>query len=482
MFFCFFLLAFSGCNEHEKNSSLGQVLDSGVLKVGTTYGLTTYYNGPTGPVGFEYELANGFAEYLGVKLEVLPYYNLSELFPQLSDNHLDMIASGITVSLERKQTLKFGPAYQQASEKLVFKQGKKWPRKIEDLSGELMVIAGSSHNETLTKLKVSHPNLNWQQTEEKDMEELLELVLEEQLDYTVADSTILALMRRRHPELAIGFSLTPEQDIAWAVNKAQDDSLLAALIEYFGIIQNNGILAALEDKYFGHVRNFNYVDTREYIRAVRKVLPKYEHWFKQYSGDLDWRLLAAMSYQESHWKPNAKSVTGVRGMMMLTLATAKDLGIISRLDPEQSIKGGAKYLASILSRIPARIQPPDSVWFALAAYNIGLGHLEDARVLTDRQGANPDMWVDVKKRLLQLRQKKYYKTTKYGYARGHEAVAYVDNIRRYYDTLVWLDEDRPDILEKSIPEEEGDDTPTSKPAEDSVTQTNSAQVQQSTES
>jgi membrane-bound lytic murein transglycosylase F len=185
---------------------------------------------------------------------------------------------------------------------------------------------------------------------------------------------------------------------------------------------------------------------------VGEVLPKYKTWFKQYSGDLDWRLLAAMSYQESHWKPNAKSVTGVRGLMMLTLATAKDLGVTSRLDPEQSIKGGATYLASILRRIPARIQPPDSVWFALAAYNIGLGHLEDARVLTDRQGGNPDMWVDVKKRLLQLRQKKYYKTTKYGYARGHEAVAYVDNIRRYYDTLVWLDEQSVNSVPTNSPE------------------------------
>ena len=161
-----------------------------------------------------------------------------------------------------------------------------------------------------------------------------------------------------------------------------------------------------------------------------------------------------MSYQESHWNPRAKSFTGVRGMMMLTLATAKELGIVSRLDPEQSIKGGAKYLTNLLKRIPDRITHPDRLWFALAAYNVGMGHLEDARVLTDRQGANPDMWVDVKIRLLQLRQKKYYKTTRYGYARGNEAVAYVDNIRRYYDTLVWLDEQQPQILEPNISPEE----------------------------
>ena len=131
---------------------------------------------------------------------------------------------------------------------------------------------------------------------------------------------------------------------------------------------------------------------------------------------------------------------------MLTLNTAKDLGVTSRLDPEQSIRGGSEYLSTLLTRIPDRIPHPDRLWFALAAYNIGLGHLEDARVLTERQGGNPDMWVDVKKRLPQLRQKRYYKTTRYGYARGNEAVIYVDNIRRYYDTLVWLNEQQPELL------------------------------------
>lgn len=449
------LLALSSCNDERQSSRLAEVLDAGVLKVGTTYGLTTYYNGATGPVGFEYELAEGFAGYLDVKLEIFPYYNLNELFPQLQNQHLDVIAAGISASPERKKQFKFGPGYQRVGEKLVFKQGKEWPRDIQSLNGSLMVVSGSSHSESLQQQQNMYPDLSWQETDEKDMEELLELVLDEKLDYTVADSNILALMRRRYPELSIGFSISAEQDIAWAVNKQTDDSLLAALIEYFGIIQSNGTLAALEDKYFGHLRHFNYVDTRVFIKSARDVLPEYQSWFEQYSGDLDWRLLAAMSYQESHWQPKAKSVTGVRGMMMLTLATAKELGIISRLDPEQSIKGGTEYLSSLLSRIPDRIGYPDRLWFALAAYNIGLGHLEDARVLTDRQNGNPDMWVDVKIRLLQLRQKKYYKTTRYGYARGNEAVAYVDNIRRYYDTLVWLDEQQPQILQPEIlPEEQ----------------------------
>lgn len=422
------------------------MLDTGVLRVGTIYGLTTYYNGPSGPEGFEYELAAGFAEYLGVKLEIFPYYTVNELFPQLDNAHLDVIAAGINVSPERYAQYRFGPAYQNVSQKLVFKQGDVRPRELDDLTGDFMVVAGSGHSETLRNFKAQHPDLSWQETNDKDSEELLEAVLADELDYTVVDSNILALMRRRYPELSIGFSLSQSQGIAWATSQKSDDALRAALIEYFGQIHQNGTLAALEDKHFGHVRQFNYVDTRDFIRSAAKKLPRYQPLFERYADDLDWRLLAALSYQESHWNPKAKSVTGVRGLMMLTLNTAKDLGVTSRLDPEQSIRGGSEYLSTLLTRIPDRIPHPDRLWFALAAYNIGLGHLEDARVLTERQAGNPDMWVDVKKRLPQLRQKRYYKTTRYGYARGNEAVIYVDNIRRYYDTLVWLNEQQPELL------------------------------------
>lgn len=432
------------------------MLDTGILRVGTIYGLTTYYNGPNGPEGFEYELAAGFADYLGVKLEIFPYYTVNELFPQLDNAHFDVIAAGINVSPERYSQFRFGPAYQNVSQKLVFKQGDVRPRELEDLTGNFMVVAGSGHSETLRNYKAEHPDLSWQETNDKDSEELLEAVLADELDYTVVDSNILALMRRRYPELSIGFSLSRSQGIAWATSKRGDDALRAALIEYFGKIHQNGTLAALEDKHFGHVRQFNYVDTRDFIRSAAEKLPQYQPLFEQYASELDWRLLAALSYQESHWNPKAKSVTGVRGLMMLTLNTAKDLGVTSRLDPEQSIRGGSEYLATLLTRIPDRIPHPDRLWFALAAYNIGLGHLEDARVLTERQGGNPDMWVDVKKRLPQLRQKRYYKTTRYGYARGNEAVIYVDNIRRYYDTLVWLKEQQPELMPIELQEEQND--------------------------
>ncbi|MFC6440562.1 membrane-bound lytic murein transglycosylase MltF [Pseudobowmanella zhangzhouensis] len=439
IFTCAVVLA---CQPQIKSNALQQVLQQGVLKVGTRYGPTTYYQGPEGPQGFEYELAAGFADYLGVKLEMLPYYNLDELYPQLDSRHVDLIATGLTVNADLHQRFKVGPAYNQVSQKLVFKQGRPWPRTADELDGEIKVVAVSSHASSLRQLQHNFPALQWTETNEQDEEELLQAVLDEDLSFTIADSHTLAVMRWRNPELAIAFTVEEEQPIAWLLSSHQDDSLLAALIDYFGQLRADGRLTALNDKYFGHIQSFDYVDTRRFIEAVEQTLPEYRELFRAESNNLDWRLLAAMSYQESHWNPKARSHTGVRGMMMLTLDTARDLGVKSRLDPRQSIQGGARYFQMQLDRIPERIAQPDRTWFALAAYNAGWGHVEDARILTQRQGGNPDLWVDVKQRLPLLRQKKYYKTLKYGYARGDEAAAYVANIRRYYDTLVWLDENQ----------------------------------------
>ncbi len=436
------LACLSGCEPGPQPQQLQRIMDSGVLVVGTRYGATTYYQGATEEQGFEYELAAGFADYLGVELAMVPFYSTSQMLDDLETRQLDFVAAGLVVTPQRQQRFAFGPSYMRISQKLVFKQGNTWPRSLADIDQPLLVVAGSSHAQQLAEVSKDYPNLNWQETDEVDDEEMLQQVLDGALPYAIADSNILAVMRRRNPELSVGFTLSRPQPMAWLLNPQEDDSLLGAMLDYFSDMHSSGRLQAMEDKYFGHVRQFNYVDTRMFIAAAKRVLPRYQHWFEAYSGEVDWRLLAAMAYQESHWDPKARSRTGVRGMMMLTLATARDMGIQSRLDPEQSIRGGAQYFANLLSRIPARIQAPDRIWFALAAYNIGLGHLEDARVLTQRQGGNPDIWIDVKQRLPQLRQKKYYKTTRYGYARGDEAVSYVDNIRRYYDTLVWLDEQR----------------------------------------
>ena len=432
----------SGCNGSSEPSDLEQIVKRGKIRVGTLFGPNSYYVGAQGKLGFEFELAEQYAEYLGVELEIVPSYTLNELFPKIDNGEVDFLAAGLSVTPERLENYRFAPSYTNISQKLVFKQGREWPRKLEDLQGSLKVAEYSSHAENLKNLKEKYPNLSWTVTDEFDADELLIEVLEERLDFTVADSNTLALNRRYYPEISVALTIQDAKPIAWMLSQKGSDGLLASLVEFFGQAHHDGTILALEDKYYGHIQEFNYVNTRTFIEAVSKKLPKYKELFIRYGEEIDWRFLAAISYQESHWDPHARSYTGVRGMMMLTLPTAKQMGVKSRLDAEQSIRGGAKYLQQLINRIPDRIQNPDRKWFALAAYNVGWGHLEDARALTERLGGDPDRWVDVKETLPLLKQRKYYKTTKYGYARGDEPVRYVENIRAYYDTLKFLDKEQ----------------------------------------
>ena len=456
----FFLLsALFSCNEKSQHASLARIIERGYVSVGTLYGPNSFYlqgndiqdsrlknshlqsNDIQGNIyaGFEYELAKKYADYLNVELKIVPSYSLDELFIKLNTGKVDLLAAGLSVTDKRLSRFRFAPSYESVSQKLVFKQGNVRPRKLSDLSGSFMVTTSSSHAENLQSLKQVNPDLNWVETNDFDSEELLTKLLNDEIDYTIIDSHTLAVNRRYYPEISIGFTIKKAEPLAWMVSKNSDDATLASLVEFFGQVHHDGTLLALDDKYYGHIEQFNYVETRTFIKAVETKLPKYQPMFEKYGQEIDWRLLAAISYQESHWKPHARSHTGVRGMMMLTLATAKQMGIKSRLDAEQSIRGGSKYFKRMIAKMPDRIPSPDRIWFALASYNVGFGHLNDARIITQQQGGDPDRWVEVKTRLPLLQQKKYYKKTKYGYARGKEPVHYVENIRRYYDTLIWLD-------------------------------------------
>ncbi|MEO3679292.1 membrane-bound lytic murein transglycosylase MltF [Rheinheimera sp. FR7-31] len=434
------VLWLSGCSPAPSESQLYQIYQRDSLKVGILHGPTSYYVGVDGPVGFELELSQALADKLGVTLELYPSYHLDELLQKLDSGQVDYIAGGLTLTERRKGKYRAAPAYRWINEVLVFKQGNTWPRTLQDLTDTVVVVKDSSHAETLQQLSLDYPELDWQVHPSLDNDEILQQVVDGNIAYTLTDSNQLALNRRFYPNLSIAFTVRDNLPVSWLIADNNDDSLYAVLIEFFGTMYQGGELIALEDRYFGHVQQFDYVDTLVYIEAIEQTLPRFKAWFEQYAGELDWRLLAALSYQESHWDPKAKSPTGVRGLMMLTLPTAQQMGVRSRLDPEQSIRGGSRYLHRLVSRIPERIAMPDRLWFALASYNVGWGHVEDARILTQRQGADPDKWLEVKQRLPLLRQKSVYKTTKYGYARGDEAVTYVENIRRYYDTLLWVDE------------------------------------------
>ncbi|MGF1695069.1 membrane-bound lytic murein transglycosylase MltF [Vibrio lamellibrachiae] len=462
--FIFALVILTGCQiESEPKSELQQILDRGVLRVGTLNNQLSYYIGPDGPAGLDYELVREFANELGVKLEMKPAYRMSSLYPALKNGEIDIIAAGLSQSEKRLKEFRAGPAYYYVSQQLVYKKGQWRPRNFEQLlarqekliegndGNPIVSIVDDSHfKNTLAQLKAQHETFEYSVDIDADINELLKQVSEGKQRFSVADSIEISLSQRIYPDIAIAFELTEDQPISWFINRSEDESLYALLIEFFGSLKQSGQLAALEEKYIGHIGSFDYVDTRAFIRALDSKLPEWSPLFKQYSEEFDWRLIAALAYQESHWNPTARSPTGVRGMMMLTLPTAKSVGVTDRLDPEQSVWGGVRYLRKMVDRIPDSISDHEKIWFALASYNVGFGHVMDARRLTKRQGGNPDAWADVKDRLPLLRQKKYYSQTYYGFARGDEARNYVENIRRYYQSIIGHVEQRSASSESNI--------------------------------
>jgi membrane-bound lytic murein transglycosylase F len=288
-------------------------------------------------------------------------------------------------------------------------------------------------------LRSEEPLLAWIEHTERSSEELIRRVAEGTIDYTVADSHLFELLRNFYPDLRVAFPLGPTDQIAWALPK--DDELRESIAAYFAEIEATGELKQILDRYYFASSEFDYIGSRAFIRHVNTRLPRYRDFFIEAANStgIDWRLLAAIAYQESHWDPQAVSPTGVRGIMMLTEHTANMMEVGNRHDARQSILGGAHYFLRTRRKIPERIAEPDRSWLTVAAYNLGFGHLEDARIITQAQGADPDSWGEVRGRLPLLSDKAWFSRVQRGFAAGQTAVTYVDNVRRYYEILMWLD-------------------------------------------
>ncbi|NND60896.1 MAG: membrane-bound lytic murein transglycosylase MltF [Gammaproteobacteria bacterium] len=450
---CVFL---STCSEPP--TLLDTIIERGTLRVVTRNSPTTYYLGGDGPTGPEYEFARAFADELGVELEMYSAPTFDAIIPELLTYRADIAAAGMTVTDARRERLRFTTPYQVITQQVVYRMGAKRPRTIEDLVGRrIAVIAGSSHADTLERLKQQLPALAWTEVPASEGDDLLYWVAQKRIDVTLTDSNEFQISRYYHPELRIAFELGQSDELAWALRRGDDPSLYRLAENFMQQLTASQQAQRTLDKYYGYRGEFDYVGTRRFLRHVESRLPQYQEMFDEAAErvDVDWKLLAAVGYQESHWNPDAVSPTGVRGLMMLTRATAGQLGIENRRDPEASISGGARYLVRVRSKIPERIPEPDRTYMALAAYNVGFGHLEDARVLTQRFGKDPDLWKDVREHLPLLAQRKYYTTVRRGYARGWEPVLYVDNIRRYYDLLQWYFSERNRMYRPLVAEDGG---------------------------
>jgi len=403
---------------------------------------TSYYLDRDQPAGLEHDLVQSFARARGYKVRFELVETTTEIIQRLLDGKADMAAAGLSLTEGRTRQLLAGPAYQKVTQQLVCRRGGPRPDNVEQLAGvKIQVASNSSYVDRLKSLKTEYPQLSWQEVSEVSTEDLLWRVWMKKTDCTVSDSNITEINRRYFPELVVRFDINQPESLVWYF-PARHKTLREDVNSWMKSYLPGDAFAQLIERYTGFLETYDYVDNRKFVRKIKKVLPRYVKMFKTTAEKygLDWQLLAAQAYQESHWKPRARSPTGVRGMMMLTLPTARELGIKSRLDPAQSIEGGAKYLSRLYKRLPKEVSEPDRTWFALAAYNIGMGHLWDARKLARMQGLNPDLWKDIKKVFPLLTRKQYYLKLKYGYARGHEPVRYVQRIRNFHDILAMYKE------------------------------------------
>ncbi|MEE4250491.1 MAG: membrane-bound lytic murein transglycosylase MltF [Alcanivoracaceae bacterium] len=424
-------------------SDLDRVLARGELIVVSRPSPSTWYQDQHGDTGFEYQLARAFADELGVTLRMVKADSLPALIDMVRNGQADIAAAALAITPERQERLRFTGSYMHNGDQLISRSGEARPASLADLEGRhIAVLAGSGQEESLRELIRHGQDLRFQAIHDVSTEKLLSLVDEGYFDLAIVDENSWRLTKALFPELTAGITLT-ERQLGWALRNSSDNSLYLAAQRFLTQRKADGTVAQLEKRFFHSAAQMNLYSSRSFLKHLDLRLPQYAEAFRSAGEEsgFDWRLLAAMGYQESLWDANAVSPTGVRGLMMLTQHTAAEMGVSDRTDPLQSIRAGAAYLRKIYDRIPARIADPDRMWMAVAAYNVGFGHMEDARVLTQKQGGNPDAWDDVKKRLPLLRDANYYSDTRHGYARGGmQSVIYVRHIRQYYDLLVWASE------------------------------------------
>ena len=427
----------AGCEEPPK--PIAPVATSGELVVLTVNGPATYFEDAQGLAsGFEHDLAVLFAKELGARPAFVIIDNPAKIDQLLRAGQAHLAAAALARHFDFPGGLAWGPAYLTTQHQIVGRSGEQpRPKGLADIADKRVGVIEESVAEYLLAGPAPLALRLERFPPESSTADLLERVARGQLDYALVESTRFTLARRHFPQVDVAFSVGKPADYAWLVSTVDKKRIVAALAPFFERIRKDGTLKRLVDRYYGHATRITALDSVTLLERIGTQLPRLRAHFvegEQLSG-IDWRLLAALGYQESHWDASATSPTGVRGLMMLTDETADRLQVKNRLDARDSILGGARYFALLKEALSPRIAEPDRTWLALAAYNLGLGHLEDARILAQKARLDPDKWQDVRQVLPKLSDPESFQQLKHGYARGFEAMQLVDNVRNYYDIL-----------------------------------------------
>jgi membrane-bound lytic murein transglycosylase F len=430
-------LLLAGCSKPQ--SALQQIRARGELRVVTVNAPTTYYLGAHGGLGFEYRLAAAFAAQLGVRLTMQPVPDVTAMRVALRDGQADLAAAQISADALWQRFGLATASYGESVQLVVQLRGKPQPRDITGLRGARIVVHEDSPQQLLLRAIRSNgvPDLSWTAVP-RDQAELLGFVSSGDADYAIVDQNEFEFAQHLYPDVVIAFALPDPRPLQW-VARADGPDLVARANEFLAGTRISGEVARIAREEGAESRQFDYEDAHRFQADISSRLPELQGLFEEAAlvTGLDWRLLAAVGYQESKWERQAASADGALGIMMLTTDAASTVGVTDRANLRENILGGAKYLAQVIDTIPKRIGEPDRTWLALAAYNVGYGHLEDARVLAQRRGRNPDVWEDVREQLPLLTQEQWYSSLKRGYARGWEPARFVDQVREYLAVLEW---------------------------------------------
>lgn len=419
-----------------EDSSLRYILKKGEFTLLTQNNAHCFYIYMDQPAGFEYELAKAFAEYLGVKLKVRVIEKWEDLIPALQKNRGAIVAASMTASPEREKLAVFSDGYMRVRQQIVVNKKNQSILIPEDLAGHTVHVRRKSpYEEQLTKLKSSGINLKIALHENMSTEELIRNVARDEIEATIAYTNVAYLNRRYYPRVTVTGAIGGYESLVWAVDK-NGLSLAFRINSFFKTIKANGKYDEIYNRYYSGIESFDNFDINNFYAMMQIRFPTYSQSIKDAAAKFgfDWRLIAAQVYQESHFDPSAQSHAGAHGLMQITEQAAFSQGFMDIYDPEQSIYAGVKHLKNLYNSYD-RAVGLDRLLIALAAYNIGEGHIADAKELAVRKNLNPNNWASLSKVLPLLSEQRYYSKAKYGYCRGIEAVNYINQIMDYYDIL-----------------------------------------------